>query len=304
MPFVAALAGAAAASSFVAPAIISAVGATSVFATTAITMGTAAIGGGLGSKLAGGEFGRGALIGAGVGLVGPALGIGPEGTLFSSGSQGAAAGLFGGAASGTAPAAGATAGTTAATGIAGTAPAAAGVGAATGGGLLSGNMGQALTMMALSSFGKAPQDLTDEERRAMAEQARRQGIQENVFNQAFEQARMVAQRAVPDVEGAFARTQIGAMRQLDESVRGATGGQRDAARRRAALGATLAGAGGTAAEQQRADATAGQAATAFAGLRPPSQSAAEQSLAIYGDLYKRRQDYAADLARGAGTLFA
>ena len=165
------------------------------------------------------------------------------------------------------------------------------------------NLGQALTMMALSSFGKAPQDLTEQERQALAEQARRQGIEENVFNQAFEQARMVAQRAVPDVEGAFARTQIGAQRQFDEDVRGASSGQRGAARRRAALGSTLAGAAGTAAEQQRADTAAGQAATAMAGLRPPSQSAAEQSLAIYGDLYKRRQDYAADLARGAGALF-
>ena len=303
MPFVAAIGGAALASSFAAPAIISAVGATSVFATTAITVGTAAAGGALGSSLAGGSARQGALIGAGVGLVGPAVGVGPEGTLFSGG----ASGLFGGAPT----AAGAATTGVAGAGVAGATPAVAGASTAAAapaaGGLLgglSGNLGQALTMMAMSSFGKAPQDLTEQERQAMAEQARRQGIEENVFNQAFEQARMVAQRAVPDTEGAFARQQIASARALEEDVRGASSGQRDAARRRAQLGGLRTAAGATAAEQQRADSAAGQAASAFAGLRPPSQSAAEQSLDIYGDLYKRRQDYAADLARGVGTLFA
>ena len=310
MPFVAAIGGAALASSFAAPAIISAVGATSVFATTAITVGTAAAGGALGSSLAGGSARQGALIGAGVGLVGPAIGVGPEGTLFSGG----ASGLFGGAptaagaattgvtGAGVAGATPAVAGATPAVAGAGTAAAAPAAGGLLGG--LSGNLGQALTMMALSSFGKAPQDLTEQERRAMAEQARRQGIEENVFNQAFEQARMTAQRAVPDSEGAFARQQIASARALEEDVRGASSGQRDAARRRAQLGGLRTAAGATAAEQARADSAAGAASSAFAGLRPPSQSAAEQSLAIYGDLYNRRQDYASELAGAAGTLFA
>ena len=300
MPQVLAIVAAGAASAFVAPAIIGAVGATSVFATTLITAGTAAIAGGLGSMAGGGSFGQGALIGGGVGLFGPALGIGPQGTLFGSSGP-----LFGGATAAggvTPPVAPPTTPP-----VAPTVPPVPPVPPpATGGGLLGGlggNLGQSLTMMALSSFGKAPQDLTEQERQALAEQARRQGIEENVFNQAFEQARMVAQRATPDVEGAFARTQIASQRQFDESVRGASSGQRDAARRRAALGGTLAGAAGTATEQQRADSASGQAATLFAGLRPPSKSAAEQSLSIYGDLYKRRQDYAADLARGAGALF-
>jgi len=273
---------------FIAAPIAGALGVSSAVGTSLIGAGIGA----LGAKAAGVN----PLVGAGIG------GLGAFG--MAGGFQGTAAGgLFGGAAPSAVTAGMAPAAMGVAPAVAGVTPAVAGAGA---GGILGGmggNLGQALTMMALSSFGKAPQDLTEQERQALAEQARRQGIQENVFNQAFEQARMVAQRATPDVEGAFARTQIAAQRQLDEGVRGATSGQRDAARRRAALGSTLAGAAGTATEQQRADTAAGQAASAFAGLRPPSQSAAEQSLAIYGDLYKRRQDYAADLARGAGALF-
>lgn len=249
-------------------------------------LGTSLIGAGVGA-LGARAAGMDPLIGAGVGGLGTfAMGGGFSGAEAAAGGGG----LFGSTPPPTPP-------------VPPVPPVAPGVGSGLLGGL-SGNVGQALTMMALSSFGKAPQDLTEQERQAMAEQARRQGIEENVFNQAFEQARMTAQRAVPDSEGAFARTQIAAGRQFEEDVRGASSGQRGAARRRAAIGSTLAGAGGTAAEQARADSAATSAASAIAGLRPPSQSAAEQSLKMYGDLYKRRQDYASELAGAAGTLFA
>jgi hypothetical protein len=266
---------------FLAAPIAGAIGVSSVVGKSLIGAGVGA----LGARVAGVD----PMIGAGVGGLG-AFGV-------AGGFGAGAGGLFGTTAA--APGAAATQGA-----VTGLAPAATG-GAASGGflGSLGANAGQALVQMALSTFGKAPQDLTEQERRALAEQARRQGIEENVFNQAFEQARMVAQRATPDVEGAFARTQMASQRQFDEGIRGATSGQREAARRRAALGGTLAGAAGTAMEQSRADSAAGQAVSAFAGLRPPSQSAAEQSLSIYGDLYKRRQDYASELARGAGTMF-
>jgi hypothetical protein len=248
-------------------------------------LGTSLIGAGVGA-LGARAAGMDPLIGAGVGGLGTfAMGGGFSGAEAAAGGGG----LFGSTPPPTPP-------------VPPVPPVAPGVGSGLLGGL-SGNVGQALTMMALSSFGKAPQDLTEQERQAMAEQARRQGIEENVFNQAFEQARMTAQRAVPDSEGAFARTQIAAGRQFEEDVRGASSGQRGAARRRAAIGSTLAGAGGTAAEQARADSAAGAAASAIAGLRPPSQSAAEQSLKMYGDLYKRRQDYASELSTGLGTMF-
>lgn len=70
MPQIAAIGGALLAGKFAAPALVTALGASgSAFATAAITTAVSALGGGLGSTLAGGEFGQGALIGGTAGLI-------------------------------------------------------------------------------------------------------------------------------------------------------------------------------------------------------------------------------------------
>lgn len=257
------------------------------------TIGTALVGagiGGLGAAAAGVNPLYGVALG-GLGAFGAAGGFGKLGSAVS--------GMFGG---GAAPAAGAAAGGAATAGgaaVSTVAPAAAG------GGLLSGlNLGN-IAPLAMAMFGKAPQNLTPEELELLKRNQETAATERGVFNQRLDAARSLIQAGEANPERAFAETQMATERGLrdverTEAVAGRAGLQ-EASRRRAAIEGARTGASAVVGEQARAAATKAAGLGALPTNVPTSGE--ELNMKIYEDLYKRRSDYARDLASGFGQMF-
>jgi hypothetical protein len=283
--------------------------------------GAIGISGALGSALTGAAIGGLGAAAAGVNpLVGAALGGlggfgaaraagGATGSLFGKG------GLFGGAAPGSTAS---MLGTTGAAGAAGTAATAAGTAAApaaaagltaaapaAAGGFFSGiNIGT-LAPVAAALFGKAPQDLTSEELELAKRNMDTSATEKGVFNQRLAGARSLIQAGEANPERAFAEAQMNTQRGLRDVERTAAisgrPGLQTAERRRAAIEGARVGTAAVTGEQARA------AQTKAAGLAQlPTDvptSGAELNMAIYEDLYKRRSDFAKDLAGGFGQMY-
>lgn len=276
--------------------------------------GAIGISGALGSALTGAAIGGLGAAAAGVNpMVGAALGgLGGFGAARAAG--GATGGLFGkgGLFGGAAP--GSTAsilGTTGAAGTAAAPAAAAGVGGAAAaaapaaGGFFSGlNIGN-LAPVAAALFGKAPQDLTPVEREAVERNMETAATERGVFNERLGAARSLLQAGEANPERAFAEAQMGTQRGLRDVERTAAisgrPGLQTAERRRAAIEGARVGTAAVTGEQARA------AQTKAAGLAQlPTDvptSGAELNMAIYEDLYKRRSDFAKDLAGGFGQMY-
>jgi hypothetical protein len=256
-------------------------------------LGTALVGaglGGLGAAAAGMDPRIGAALG-GLGGFGAAGGFGQIGQ--------AARGLFGGIAGGAAPAAGVAA-----------APAAAGVttaaaAAPAAGGFFSGlNLGN-LAPIAMSMFGKAPQNLTPEEREAVARNMETAAVERGVFDERLAGARSLLQQGEANPERAFAEAKMTTQRGLRDVERtGAISGRaglQEADRRRASIEGTRMGTAAVTGEQARAAQATASGLSALPTNVPTTGS--ELNMAIYEDLYKRRADYGRDLAGGFGQLY-
>lgn len=280
--------------------------------------GAIGISGALGSALTGAAIGGLGAAAAGVNpMVGAALGGlggfgaaraagGATGSLFGKG------GLFGGAAPGS------TASMLGTTGAAGTAATAAGTAAApaaaagltaaapaAAGGFFSGiNIGT-LAPVAAALFGKAPQDLTPVEREAVERNMETAATERGVFNERLGAARSLLQAGEANPERAFAEAQMGTQRGLRDVERTAAisgrPGLQTAERRRAAIEGARVGTAAVTGEQARAAQTKAAGLTALPTDVPTS--GAELNMAIYEDLYKRRSDFAKDLAGGFGQMY-
>lgn len=258
------------------------------------TIGTALTGaaiGGLGAAAAG----MNPLVGAALGGLG---GFGAARAAGGVGGGGLFGGLFGG---GAAPAAG-----TAATGAAAPVVAATTAAAApAAGGFFSGlNIGN-LAPLAMAMFGKAPQDLTPEEQAALVRNQEIAATERGVFNERLDAARSLLQAGEANPERAFAEAQLGTQRGLRDVERTAAvsgrPGLQEAERRRAAIEGTRIGTAAVTGEQARAAQTTAAGLSALPTNVPTSGE--ELNMAIYEDLYKRRSDFARDLAGAAGQMY-
>ena len=256
------------------------------------TLGTALVGAGIGG-LGAAAAGVNPLVGAALGGLG---GFGAARAAAGGGGGGLFGGMFGG---------GGAAGGAAAPAAAGlAAPAAAGT-AAAGGGFLSGlNLGN-LAPLAMAMFGKAPQDLTPEELRAIQTNEEIAATERGVFNERLDAARSLLQQGEANPERAYAEAQLATQRGLRDTERTAAvsgrPGLQDAERRRAAIEGTRIGTAAVTGEQARA-AQATQAGLSALPTNVPT-SGSELNMAIYKDLYKRRADFARDLAGAFGQMY-
>ena len=312
---------------FVAPGIAATLG-------VSTTLGTAAVGAGLGaatSALTGGDPLLGAMTGGlgtfaagggfqnmfggsqplvagqqavGGGLAGPGMTTGTP--LYQQAGYAA-----GGAQSLLPPAAGAGA---AASGAASAASGAAS--AASGGlseffsqvtqGLLNNPAG--VTQLAMTVFGRPPQQLTEAEQAQLEELEQMAVDDRELFEQrvraANEMIQMAAQNA-PNPQQAFAETKIATERQLAEQTRGLEAGEAALAQRRAAIRGTQTGATAAAAEEERGRRTQAGLLQQGYNMLPTSapQGAAGMSMPIWQSLQDRRDQYYRDLARASGDLF-
>ncbi len=272
------------------------------------SIGTALAGaaiGGLGASAAGVN----PLIGAAVGGLGGFLAGGGGAGLFGGGAK-AVPGLAGKAATGATGMAGAGAGGAAGVGGAAAAAPAAAVGLSTAaapaaGGFLSGlNIGN-LAPLAMAMFGKAPQDLTPIEEEAVVANAQTAAVEKGVFDERLNASRSLIQQGYANPEQAYAEAQMSTQRGLRDVERSAgvseRPGMRNAERRRAAIEGTRIGTAAVGAEQSRAAQATAAGLSSLPTEMPTTGS--ELSMKIYEDLYKRRSDYARDLAGGAGQLY-
>ena len=259
-------------------------------------LGTALVGAGLGG-LGAGAAGMNPLVGAAFGGLG---GFAAGGGAAAGGGGG---GLFGGLFNGAAP--GSTASILGTTGAAAAAPAAAAAAAPAAGGFFSGlNIGN-LGPLAMSMFGKAPQNLTAVERQNLIDNAQTAAVERGVFDERLSGARSLLQQGEARPEQAYATAKMATERGLRDTERSAglagRPGLRDAERRRASIEGTRIGTAAVTGEQARA----AQATAAGLSALPTSvpTSASELNKTIYEDLYKRRSDYSRDLAGGFGQLY-
>lgn len=258
-------------------------------------LGTALVGAGIGG-LGAGAAGMNPLVGAAFGGLGGFAAGG--GAAAGGGGGGFFGGLFGGggAAGAAAPAA---------AGLAAPAAAAATAAPAAAGGFFSGlNIGN-LAPLAMSMFGKAPQDLTAVERQNLIDNAQTAAVERGVFDERLSGARSLLQQGEARPEQAYATAKMATERGLRDTERSAglagRPGLRDAERRRASIEGTRIGTAAVTGEQARA----AQATAAGLSALPTSvpTSASELNKTIYEDLYKRRSDYSRDLAGGFGQLY-
>lgn len=254
-------------------------------------LGTALVGAGIGG-LGAGAAGMNPLVGAAFGGLGGFAAGG--GAAAGGGGGGLFGGLFGGGGAAAAPAA---------AGLA--APAAAAAAAPAAGGFFSGlNIGN-LAPLAMSMFGKAPQDLTAVERQNLIDNAQTAAVERGVFDERLSGARSLLQQGEARPEQAYATAKMATERGLRDTERSAglagRPGLRDAERRRASIEGTRIGTAAVTGEQARA----AQATAAGLSALPTSvpTSASELNKTIYEDLYKRRSDYSRDLAGGFGQLY-
>ena len=261
-------------------------------------LGTALVGAGLGS-LGAGAAGMNPLVGAAFGGLG---GFAAGGGAAAGGGGGGGGGFLGGLFSGPAP--GSTAsvlGTTGAT----VAPAVTATAAPAAGGFFSGlNIGN-LGPLAMSMFGKAPQNLTAVERQNLIDNAQTAAVEKGIFDERMSGARSLLQQGEARPEQAYAAAKMATERGLRDTERSAglagRPGLRDAERRRASIEGTRIGTAAVTGEQARA----AQATAAGLSALPTDvpTSASELNKTIHADLYKRKYDYAKDLAGGFGQLY-
>jgi hypothetical protein len=258
-------------------------------------LGTALVGAGLGG-LGAGAAGMNPLVGAAFGGLGGFAAGG--GAAAGGGGGGLFGGLFGGggAAGAAAPAA---------AGLAAPAAAAATAAPAAAGGFFSGlNIGN-LAPLAMSMFGKAPQDLTAVERQNLIDNAQNAAVERGVFDEQLAGSRALLQQGEARPEQAYATAKMATERGLRDTERSAglagRPGLRDAERRRASIEGTRIGTAAVTGEQARA----AQATAAGLSALPTNvpTSASELNKTIYADVYKRKYDYMKDLAGGFGQMY-
>jgi len=250
--------------------------------------------GGLGGFMGAGGFSRAAA--PGVATAAPATGAATAAPATTAGlaAPGAATGVTTGAAA------------TGATVAAAAAPTLGGFFKSVGQGLLSNPVGVA--QLAMTAFGRPPQDLTPAEQEQLEELKELAGTNQQLFEQRVSEAnrllQMSAQQA-PQTEQAFAATKIAAERGLAEGTRGMSAQEAALARRKTSIRGSQAGATAAAAEETRGRTAQTQLLQAGIGALPTSapQGYAGLALPTFNDLQKRRDQYARDLARGAGDLF-
>lgn len=173
-------------------------------------------------------------------------------------------------------------------------------------GLLSNPAGMA--QLAMTVFGRPPQDLTPaevanlEELKGLAETNRE--LFEQRVRGANEMIQMAAQRA-PNPQQAFAETKIGTERQLAEQTRGLGAEQASLAQRRAAIRSSQTGATAAAAEEERGTRVQSGLLQQGYGMLPAAAPRGYAGLALptYEALQGRRDAYTRDLATAAGDLF-
>lgn len=253
-------------------------------------LGTALTGaalGGLGAAAAGINPMIGATLGGLGGFGAAGAGAGGGGGLFG--------GLFGGGqAAGAAGVAGAAA---PAAGLAAAAPAA--------GGFLSGlNLGN-IAPVAMAMFGKAPQDLTAQERELLKRNMETAATERGVFDERLGAARSLLQAGEANPERAFAEAQMGTQRGLRDVERTAAvsgrPGLQESERRRASIEGARIGTAAVTGEQARAAQTTAAGLSALPTSVPTTGE--ELNMAIYKDLQQRKSDYAKDLAGGIGQMY-
>ena len=314
MPQFAAIGGALLAGKFAAPALVAALGASgSAFATAAITTATTALAGGLGSVLAGGEFGQGALIGGTLGLASSAAPM--LGASTTAAGEAAAATAAGEAAATTAAGEAAAGLTTAGKAAATTAGE---VAATTAGevakkGLIDTAIASlsdpaALTQLAITVFGAPPQSLTAQEEALLAELQQTAATNEQLFETKVAEAESLMQMAeqqAPRPEQAYAETKIAAERQLAEQTRGMGGEEAAFAQRRSGIRSAQAGATAAAAEEARGRQTQTQLMQAGLAALPSAAPTGYAGLAMptYEALQQRQYSFYDDLAETAGDIF-
>lgn len=260
--------------------------------------GMIGVSGALGTALTGAALGG---LGAAAAGINPMIGatLGGLGGFGAAGASGGGGGLFGGLFGG-----GQAAG---AAGVAGAAAPAAGLAAAApaAGGFLSGlNLGN-IAPVAMAMFGKAPQDLTAQERELLKRNMETAAIERGVFDERLGAARSLLQAGEANPERAFAEAQMGTQRGLRDVERTAAvsgrPGLQESERRRASIEGARIGTAAVTGEQARA------AQTTAAGLQalPTSvpTTGEELNMAIYKDLQQRKSDYAKDLAGGIGQMY-
>lgn len=262
--------------------------------------GMIGISGTIGTALTGAAIGGLGAAAAGVNpMIGAALGgLGGFGAARAAGA-GSGGGLFGGLFGG-GQAAGAAA-----------APAAAGVGGAAAaaapaaGGFFSGlNLGN-VAPIALAMFGKAPQNLTAQERELLKRNMETAAIERGVFDERLGAARALLQAGEANPERAFAEAQMGTQRGLRDVERTAAvsgrPGLQESERRRASIEGARIGTAAVTGEQSRAAQTKAAGLAALPTSVPTTGE--ELNMAIYRDLQQRRSDYAKDLAGGFGQMY-
>ena len=299
MPQFAAIGGALLAGQFAAPALVTALGATgSAVATAAITTATTALAGGLGSTLAGGEFGQGALIGGTAGLISSAAPLLSASTAAAGEAAAATAGTQAPATAGLT-----TAGEVATTqvtqevakkGLLDTA-------------IASLSSPTALTMLALTVFGAPPQSLTAQEEALLEELQQTAATNEQLFETKVAEAESLMQMAeqqAPRPEQAYAQTKIAAERQLAEQTRGMGGEEAAFAQRRSGIRSAQAGATAAAAEEARGRQTQTQLMQAGLAALPSAAPTGYAGLAMptYEALQERQYSFYDDLAETAGDI--
>ena len=276
--------------------------------------GLIGVSGSIGTALAGAAIGG---LGAGAAGVNPAIGAALGGIGgFMAGGAGAGGGLFGGgakAATGAAGGGGAVAGGGAgavAGGAGGVVAPATSVGLSTAaapaaGGFFSGiNLGT-LAPMAMAMFGKAPQNLTPIEQEALVANAQTSAVEKGVFDERLAGSRSLIQQGYANPEQAYAQAQMATQRGLRDVERTAgvseRPGMRESERRRSAIEGARIGTAAVTGEQARA----AQATSAGLSALPTEvpTTGAELNKTIIADMYKRRSDYAQDLAGAAGQMY-
>lgn len=165
-----------------------------------------------------------------------------------------------------------------------------------------------MAQLAMTVFGRPPQDLTAAE---LANLEELKGIAETnreLFEQrvrgANEMIQMAAQQA-PNPQQAFAETKIATERQLAEQTRGLGAGQASLEQRRAAIRSAQTGATAAAAEEERGRRTQSSLLQQGYSMLPEAAPRGYAGLALptYEALQKRRDAYTRDLATATGDLF-
>jgi hypothetical protein len=260
--------------------------------------GMIGISGALGTALTGAALGG---LGAAAAGVNPMIGaaLGGLGGFGAAGASGGGGGLFGGLFGG-----GQAAG---AAGVAGAAAPAAGLAAAApaAGGFLSGlNLGN-IAPITMAMFGKAPQDLTAQERELLKRNMETAATERGVFDERLGAARSLLQAGEANPERAFGEAQMATQRGLRDVERTAAvsgrPGLQESERRRASIEGARIGTAAVTGEQARAAQTTAAGLSALPTSVPTTGE--ELNMAIYKDLQQRKSDYAKDLAGGIGQMY-